>query len=172
MKLRLYSAIAAAVTLAILALSPSPASAANLTFCNRTSTPVGIAVGYYSSGANSDASPDVLTGPFVSHGWWLVDPGHCDPVDNPFDARYMFWFGISKGLNDNYVNVQAMEASNSERHFCVPWYFGTDGKSTKSFTLEDENRSLEACHAGASRLWVVPQMVDVAVDPTVNYTGP
>lgn len=172
MKTRLRLAMATVAVLGLLAFFPQSAHAANMTFCNRTSAQVGIAVGYYSSGVSTDASPNVLTGPFVSHGWWLIDPGSCDPVDNPFNARYMFWFGISKGLNDNYVNVQAMESSNSERHFCIPWYFGTDGKSTKSFTLEDENRSLEACHAGASRLWVVPHMVDIAVDPTVNYTGP
>jgi hypothetical protein len=83
----------------------------------------------------------------------------------------MFWFGISKGLNDNYVNVQAMEGATG-RHFCIPWYFSADGKSTKAFTLEDENISVDACHAGASRLWIVPQMADISVDPTVNYSGP
>jgi hypothetical protein len=170
MRLRSASAIAA-VILGVLASLPSSASAADMTFCNRTSVQVGVAVGYYSSGTNTDASPNVLTGPFVSHGWWLVAPGSCDPIENPFKARYMFWFGISKGLNDNYENVQAMESATG-RHFCIPWYFSTDGKSTKSFTLEDENASLNTCHAGAARLWVVPQMVDTAVDPIVNFTGP
>lgn len=142
MLLRLRSAMAAVVALSVLALIPRSAHAVALTFCNKTSAQVGIAVGYYSSGVNSDAGPNVLTGPFVSHGWWLVGPGNCAPIDNPFNARYVFWFGIGKGLNDNYVNVQAMESSNSKRHFCIPWYFSTDGKSTKSFTLEEENPKL------------------------------
>src|SRR5690348_6984232 len=72
-------------------------AAAPLTLCNRMSDHIRVAVGYFSSGVSD--TKNVLSGPFVSRGWWTVEPGQCQTFDNPFNARYMFWFAFAHGLN-------------------------------------------------------------------------
>jgi uncharacterized membrane protein len=170
-----FAATAIAVGMLAISSAAHGQTAAPLTFCNATSAQVYIAVGYHSSGVNDAPGRNVLTGPFVSRGWWWVDPGTCETIDNPFKARYMFWFAISKGYNDSAPDVQAGETAESAAHFCVPWYFSTNGRTTRKFTFEDENESLTACHAGGTtgsyRLWIVSHRVDIAVDPRVRFTG-
>lgn len=103
----------------------------------------------------------MLTGPFVTQGWWHVSGGQCQSFANPFDARYMFWFPVAQTRNP------LDDTTNSGRHMCV---------SGKLFTFEEQNVSIDACHAdpaatSAGVRWVVGHRVDTEVDPNVNFTG-
>jgi len=166
--------------LAVLAaLISSPAFAyesAPLTFCNKTNVEVGLAVGYHSPGVNDPADHSLLTGPFVSRGWYNVMPGECKTAQNPFDARYMFWFAWSKEFNNDY-DILVLQRIGDGEHFCIATYFGESGG--QSFTYENENVSKDACDvAGGSRPdissgtdWIKANSVDTWVDATVNFTG-
>src|SRR5689334_11657991 len=79
-----------------MAAGTEAAEAAPLTICNHFSEHIRVAYGYYSSGVND--SNNVLTGPLVSRGWWYVEPGQCQTFDNPFNARYMYWFAWAHGI--------------------------------------------------------------------------
>src|SRR5689334_16816836 len=102
MDLRARFTWAASVIAMLTALTSSPAlaySSAPLTFCNKTDNKVFLAVGYHSPGVNDPADHSLLTGPFVSRGFFAVESGNCITEPNPFDARYMFWFAFSKSFN-------------------------------------------------------------------------
>jgi uncharacterized membrane protein len=151
-------AIAAAGAL----IAATPSSAAPLNFCNNTSAQVAMFFGYYSIGVGDSANHDVLTGPFVSEGPWLVEANQCQEFHNPFDARYMFWFVIdpqNPQTPDDYATPG--------QHMCV---------RGQHATFEDENVSADACHAGSTptshAVWVAPHKIDIAVNPTVTYSGP
>ena len=169
------TAFAAAVML-LAALSPVSAQESKpLTFCNKTSVKVYLTIGYYTAGVND--TEKVLTGPFVSRGYWSAEPGACQTLENPFQARYMFWFGFnipSEGrFNSDDFSVYLMSSADAPIHFCVPNIF--EGV-TSSFTFEDENASLQACQRttyknGYSNMWVIPRKVDTWVDAAVNFTG-
>ena len=176
------AALVAAMVAALTALTPSRAfaySSAPLTFCNKTDVKVGLAAGYHSPGVNDPADHSVLTGPFVSRGWYPVEPGSCVTVPNPFGARYMFWFAFSKAFNSDYGTLVFQRIEDGD-HFCIASYFG-DGSGNKvpSFTYEDENVSKDACDiAGGSHPdvsstteWIKATSVDTWVDATVNFTG-
>jgi len=137
--------------------APGRASAGTpLAICNQTSEGLSVAIGYHSSGVNDTAGSNILTGPFVSRGYWTVNPGKCQQFDNPFSARYMFWWGISSRSG------KIFDASGSD-HFCISIY---------SFTFEDENASEDACtHSQTGLHWVGVRAVDLLVDPTVNFNG-
>ena len=125
-----------------------------------------VAVGYFTSGVND--SGNVLSGPFASRGFWIIQPGQCQTFDNPFNARYMFWFAFAHGINDDMSAITG--ARTDERlHFCVPNYFGAQ---VASFTYEDENVSAAACDQAGNALWVVPRKVDTLIESSVNVTGP
>jgi uncharacterized membrane protein len=146
--------LALAAVLLTLAV-PSRASAGTpLVICNQTSDGLSVAIGYHSTGVNDTAGSNVLTGPFVSRGFWTVNPGKCQQFENPFSARYMFWWGISK-------SGKIFDASGSD-HFCI---------SANTFTFEDENASENACTHSPDLHWVGVRVVDLIVDPTVNFTG-
>lgn len=155
---------------------PAPAlaySSAPLTFCNRTAVAdVNLAYGYHSPGVHDPADHSVLTGLFVSRGWVIVKPGECRTIPNPFDARYMFWFAATAGVNDNGSTVLPMRNADVPEHFCVNNYLS--GADVPEFTYEDENESADACDKDGSiqahNLWVTPQVVDTWVDATVNFT--
>ncbi len=154
---------------------------APLTFCNNSGAKVGLAVGYHSPGVNDPADHSVLTGPFISRGWYGIEPGACTTIENPFGARYMFWFAFSPQFNADMSAAVAMRNSTASESFCVPNYFAA-GK-LPDFTYEDENESLAACDrigaddptAQASgqgkTLWITPRNTDTWVDATVNFTG-
>jgi uncharacterized membrane protein len=139
-------------------------NAAPLNFCNRTSDEVLVALGYHSSGVDDGPNHNILTGPFVSRGWFSVKANQCQVFPNPFDARYMFWIATDRDVTHRPVDDDA----DAETHMCVT---GT------SFTFEDQNASSAACHTDPAALtkwkvsWVRPNKVDTAVDPTVNFTG-
>lgn len=145
-------------------------SASPLTLCNQFSDRIRVAYGYYSSGVHD--TDNMLTGPLVSRGWWYVEPGQCQTFDNPFNARYMYWFAWAHGINDSLGAIQNARTS-SDLHFCITNYFGTG--TTYGYTFEDENADAASCDrvtSPSSALWVVPHKVDTAVAPTVNVMGP
>jgi uncharacterized membrane protein len=140
---------------------------APLNFCNRTSNPVAVAVGYYSSGVND--TQNELTGPFVSRGWWTVNGGQCQSLANPFDARYMFWFALppenpSSVPPDTNADGSQIDAANPARHMCI---------RSMAFTFEDDNVSYGVCKKNnpTNSRWVLAHKVDTEVDPDVNFTG-
>jgi hypothetical protein len=154
----------------LLFANPQPVSAAGtpLTICNQTPADLTVAAGYHSSGVNDVAGSRVLTGPFVSRGWWTIAPKKCTNVENPFNARYMFWFGVNRiGLNTGLLFWD----TNGD-HFCIPSLLRPSG----TFTFEDENVSQAACEKGpvtinTANLWANVRKVDVMVNPTVNFSG-
>ena len=175
-RINLIALLGAAMAL----LGPTSASAYSsqpLSFCNKTSVQVGITVGYHSPGINDPADHSVLTGPFVSKGWFHVNPRECATFANPFGARYMFWFGFStdgKGLNTNRSAVIGGDGSRPK--YCVTNHFNSHANHmTPNFTYEIENESAAECvRAGGSTkdsLWVTPRLVDTWVDATVDFNG-
>jgi hypothetical protein len=137
-----------------------------------------VAVGYHSTGVNDTPGSGILTGPFVSTGWTSeIAPGRCVNYANPFNARYMFWWGaVANGIN--YARtVWAVSGDNS---FCIPNIYGSGSQSgdiARQFTFEYENVSKAACESGSANprigpnLWVPVRMVDLAVNPTVSFDG-
>ena len=166
--------LAALLFAVVTALVPTSASAyqsAPLNFCNNTSDPVGVAVGYHSPGVKDPADHSVLTGPFVSRGWWLVTVGACQTLDNPFGARYMFWFAEPIRNNDLKLPPSANGLSNTPDDFCVSNWLSPRG--APSFTYEDENVSLKACESPDKDpipVWITPHSVDTWIDPNVSFT--
>ena len=158
-------AVLSAATLVISVPAAAEPPTAPLNFCNRTSEEVDVAVGYYSSGIHDEQSSNVLTGPFVTRGWWGVSGGQCQSFANPFDARYMFWFPIQRTAR---THIPVDDTANPARHMCI---------SGASFTFEDQNVSIDTCHAdpaattSAGVRWVVGHKVDTEVDPNVSFTG-
>jgi uncharacterized membrane protein len=162
-----------ALSVATLAVaSPRPASAAGIqmTICNQSSAQLTVIVGYHTTGVNDQPGSNVLTGPFVSQGFWKIDPGKCIPFANPFSARYMFWWGVNHaGLNE----YGAVWYTSGSDQFCIPNVYGS---GNSSFTFEDENASEAACEKGhfspnGANLWVNVRKVDLLVNPTVTFTG-
>ncbi len=126
------------------ALVPSSAAAyqsAPLNFCNNSTERVTVAVGYHRPDAADPDDHSLLTGPYVSKGWYQVVAGTCQTIDNPFDARYMFWFAWSKGFHATAASIGA--AAGDPADFCVSDYL-IPGQ-LPDFTYEDENVSREAC---------------------------
>ena len=85
--------LALAFTTAALVYSSAPAAASgiSLSICNRSESEINVAAGYRSTGP--DDYGNQLTGPFVSLGWWVLEPGGCASIANPFSARHMYWTG-------------------------------------------------------------------------------
>ena len=147
--------------------APAEPTASALTLCNRLSDKVNIAIGYYSSGINDPGN--VLTGPFVSRGWWTIESGQCRAFDNPFGARYMFWFGYQvSGLNDNPGKLLG-SLQDSRPNFCVPDYFSLS--NVPAFTYEDENASFKACYLQGMRYYVPVHKVDTFIETSAEITG-
>jgi uncharacterized membrane protein len=155
MKLRSWStAMALALGMFTVSNVAHAQTSSGLNFCNKTAVLVGVAVGYHSPGVNDPPDHSILTGPFVSRGWWAVEPGKCQTIENPFNARYMFWSDYQVLGGWGYA----------ETYFCR-------SAGPKAFTFEDENESLNACQAAGKGVWVPSHKVDTAVDATVNFTG-
>lgn len=156
--------IASVAGLAISTAAFAEPNAAPMNFCNRTSDEVMVALGYYSSGVDDGANHNLLTGPFVSRGWFSVRANQCQVFPNPFNARYMFWIATDRNVQHPPVE----DAASSGTHMCIT---GT------TFTFEDQNVSSAACHTDPAALtkwqvaWVLPKKVDTEVDPNVNFTG-
>jgi|SRR5580658_3601923 uncharacterized membrane protein len=145
------------------------ASGTPLQFCNRSSVPVNVAVGYHSSGPNDAPNSTVLTGPFVSIGWWAIAPGACHSFDNPFSARYMFWYGFTPQY---VVPKLAWTTNGGSDFFCVANYNVT---TAHAFTFEDENASPLTCQGRTTQdganIWQNVRKVDLVVNPLVNFDG-
>lgn len=178
-----YIAVIALAGATLTLSNPRPASAAGtqMNICNQTSAPLTVTIGYHSSGVNDAAGSNVLTGPFVSRGFLVVAPGKCEGFANPFNARYMFWWGHNEvGLNgirtiysDPKINYGPW-TTNGNDHFCIPNVYGPN--FIEGFTFEDENASEAACEKGHAsqngpNLWVSVRAVDLLVDATVKFTG-
>ena len=161
----------AIATLALFA-SPSPASATQLNLCNQTSAHLEVAVGYYSAGRGQTSTH--LSGPFVSTGWWDLSAGQCRNFANPFNARYMFWWGAQRiGINSS----GSMWNTNGIDHFCIPNFHGPAAEISAYWTFVRKNESKAACESSSSNpaighnLWVAARKVDLLASPTVNFTG-
>jgi uncharacterized membrane protein len=144
------------------------ASGTPLSICNKSSATIDVAVGYASSGP--DDTSDMLNGPFVSRGWYVLAPGACTTAANPFGARYMYWTGYEEREGGSFWNSKNW---HGDSHFCTPNVYGPSSK----FNFERQNESESACEsseaygsAGAN-MWVPAQEVDVSVDPSVEYDG-
>ncbi len=166
------SLVCAILTL-LMPISAFAYSSAPLTVCNKAvGYDVNVAFGYHSPGVSDPADHSILTGPFVSRGWWIIKSGECKTLENPFDARYMYWFGVDPGVNMDASTVLSMRKSDVQEHFCVNNYLS--GADVPGFTYEDENESATACDKdtsiGAHNLWVIPHAVDTWVNATVNFT--
>jgi uncharacterized membrane protein len=139
------------------------ATAPPLHICNRSQYEVTVAAGYPSSGP--DDHDNLLTGPFVSLGWWVLEPGECVSVPNPFSARYMYWTG--------YKTEHGLFWNDGDAHFCVP----NTAVAPPRFTFERQNESEDACvnsaayASGGPNQWVPARQVDVSVDPDADYDG-
>lgn len=136
------------------------ASGTPLHLCNHSQYRIDVAVGYHSSGPGDTGT--MLTGPFVSQGWWVLKPGECVSVDNPFSARYMYWTGYREG---------AFLWNDADSHFCIP-----TGNPPPRFTFERQNESEDACVSAAPagtgpNMWLSTREVDVSVDPDVDFDG-
>ncbi len=169
--MKISSAVVAAV-IAILVAGTDAAradpTASPLTLCNQMSDNLRVAVGYFSSGIND--TKNQLTGPFVSRGWSVITPGQCQTFDNPFSARYMFWYAWAHGLNDNEDAI-IDKWKSSDFHFCVTDYFSVAGGTSAAFIYEDEN-AISVCSWGhGDNLWVIPRKVDTAIQSRVDVTG-
>jgi hypothetical protein len=144
------------------------AAGTQLQICNRSAATVNVAVGYHSSGPNDAPNSSMLTGPFVSIGWWSVAPGACRSFNNPFSARYMFWFGFTP-LG---VVPKLSWTTNGDDYFCIANFNGT---TAHAFTFEDENASQAACLSRSTQdgadLWQSVRKVDLDVNPVVNFDG-
>ena len=172
------------LALIVVALT-SPAHAdsgksAPLTICNKMSAKLDVATGYYSPGVHDPSDHSALTGPFVSRGWSEIASGNCKSFENPFSARYMFWFAYGKDLNENEMMSVFMRNPAWRTHFCVTNYFTGAGTNVPGFTHEDENVSVAACdQAGGgadpaathTTMWVTSRQVDTWINSTVNFTG-
>ena len=153
---------------------------APLTVCNKWSATLEVALGYFSPGVHDPSDHNVLTGPFVSRGWSEIGPGECKSFENPFAARYMFWYGYGKDFNESEMMSAFMRNPSWSNHFCITNYFTGDGTKVPSFVNEEANVSVEACDraggdanpaAAHSTMWVTSRMVDTWINSTVNFTG-
>lgn len=166
---------------AFLAAAPASAqSSAPLTVCNKTSLALGTAIGYHTPGVSDPADHSLLTGPFVTRGWASIAPGTCHSFDNPFNARYMFWFGYSTQYHNDvfgtgWTPASTVAATQNPVAWCVPNFF----KNAPGFTYERENTKVDdptgatdyCVGADTPNMWVYFNMVDTWIDPTVNFTG-
>jgi uncharacterized membrane protein len=168
-----YFAVIALAGAALALANPGRASAGTpLHLCNQSPARIIVTYGFYSSGVNDTTGSQVLTGPFVSKGFRTIEPGACSNLENPFNARYMFWWAANYvgTLNSNGPNEWA---ASGNYHFCTPNVYGAG--QAPEFTFEDENASADECtqsrtKAGAN-IWVRARRVDVMVEPTVNFDG-
>jgi len=144
--------------------SKAVAAGTSLTVCNQSSTEIDVAVGYHSSGPNDTST--LLTGPFVSVGWWVIPAGKCTSMANPFAARYMYWSGYLRGGDWLWTA--------GDYHFCAP-HLG--GPSMPTYTFESQNASDDACTGATAydsfgaNTWIAAREVDVEVNATATYTG-
>jgi uncharacterized membrane protein len=169
--------IVAASTVGILTLwSAAPAAAyasAPLTICNQSPVALNVAIGYHSPGVDDPADHSVLTGPFVTRGWGTIDAGACHTYENPFEARYMFWFGFSTQYNNNAIAVGSITSPQGDpTRFCVTDYFNpAPGFTFEAENLKDLTFQTDACRSSGKNIWVSFNMVDTWVNATVNFTG-
>ena len=170
-----WAALSGALMTVLFSPSAEAYQSAPLNFCNNTAAMWVLRVGYHSPGVNDSAN--VLTGPFVSRGWWLVAAGACQTFDNPFAARYMFWFATGKGYNDKERPPSDWPANaiNTPNDFCVNDYLERyyQNKPIPAFVFEAENASIDACKppGKSDYIWVTPKIVDTWVSPNVSFTG-
>jgi len=159
-------ALSALILLSALTLVGSPRANAGGTMmhvCNHSDGKIAVAAGYLSSGP--DDHDNILTGPFVSTGWWTLGPGECANVSNPFSARYMYYSGFVIGGGPFW--------SQGDWHLCAPNVYG----HSDAFTFESQNESEDACTTstafgtGGANMWLPARQVDVEVNANVDYDG-
>ncbi len=184
MNVRSWIVIAAilAATSPLLGPSPARAAAPSLSLCNKTAEKIRVAVGYFTSGVTDTANKEILTGPFVSNGYYYLEVGNCRTFDNPSNARYVFWFASGNALNANPITVGLMHSNGNDwkYNFCVRNYFvANEQEMVPPFIYEDENASEAACDqaggtlpgAAGHTLWVTANKVDLLVNGEVDFTG-
>jgi uncharacterized membrane protein len=70
--------------LALLALFAAVPARAELTICNKTATPISLAVAF-------ETTQDL-----VSQGWWTLDPDQCQTtITVPLDRQYYYHYAVS-----------------------------------------------------------------------------
>ena len=171
-----FGLCASAVTLLIAIGMSAPAAAQTsqpLTICNKTDVPLNIAAGYPTLGVDDGPNHNLLTGPFVTKGWGTVAPGACSTVENPFNARYMWWFGTSTKFNSSLAAAGSIvKPPMGVNLYCIPNVFD---HSSGPFVFEDENvrptDQGDPCEGSGQNVWVTFRPVDTWVSATVNFTG-
>ena len=141
--------------------------AAPLNFCNRTSAPVGVAYGYYSSGVDDGQNHNLLTDATV----WCQEDGrrwtvaNVKSFANPFSARYMFWFPIEPHQPRSHTVVEDSTGPGTHHVHHGRWFHV---RRSKRF-----NRCMSQRSRGDERgreMGVVDK-VGTEVDPNVSFTG-
>jgi uncharacterized membrane protein len=168
--------LAALAVYLLAAVSVAPASAqtsAPLTLCNKTDVPLNTAIGYHTPGTNDGPDHNLLTGPFVTKGWEAIAPGACHTFENPFNARYMFWFGTSTKFNSDEMQAgNIVKPSMDPNLYCIPRF----DHGAPPFVFEDENARVppdqtDPCEASGKNMWADFRSVDTWVSSTINFTG-
>jgi uncharacterized membrane protein len=168
-------AMSALGALSLLGTTPAAAySSAPLVICNKSPELLQkVVIGYHSPGVNDPADHSLLTGPFVTRGFWKIAPGECTTFDNPFGARYMFWFIASYHYNGSIDGGGLVPQADPNR-WCVPNFY--NGGPTPAFTFEDENAKdpsghSDACWKNGANFWALFHSVDTWVNPELDFTG-
>jgi uncharacterized membrane protein len=172
---KLFAPLLAAIVLACSFALPTKQAAADgpsLKICNQTSDQISVAAGYFTTGSSDTSS--ALSGPFVSRGWWAIDPGQCASIGNPFAARYMYWNGY---MAHKWAHSDSPWLwTDSYTHFCAP-NIRTSG-DINAFSFEQENANgRDGCvngpqyNSNGPNEWVPSREVDLQIDTTVYYTG-
>lgn len=116
-------------------LAPSPASA-DMRVCNRTSSTVGLAIGYKRDGE------------WVSEGWWNLPKGNCETVLKGIlvESKYhIYAIDYDKGgqwNGDKYMCTQGLEFEIKGVQECVrrgferTGFFEIDTAGKKDYTVQ------------------------------------
>lgn len=168
----------------ILAAAPASAQASKgMTICNQSSYPLATAIGYHSPGVNDPADHSLLTGPFVTRGWLRIEPGACHTFENPFNARYMYWYGWTYPDHNTLTKPVTGEATSASVAMTNPlaWCVKAYLDDPSAFTYEVENtKSNDAsnitnnCNFKGDKMtgwWVFFDLVDTWVDSKASFTG-
>jgi uncharacterized membrane protein len=168
------AAIGAAIFMS--ANSASAQTSADMTICNQSPDQVSIAIGYHSPGVNDPKDHSLLTGPFVTRGWLKIDTGACHTFQNPFGARYMYWYPL-KAHPDGSGVVAPVDAMKNPLAWCIQDYWDSD----QPFTFEIQNikdehtpyfvNNCSPFGGDPKGYWVIFSLVDTWVVPKANFTG-
>lgn len=178
--IRRIAVLVAGLAALVMAAPAWAQTSTGMTICNQSPNAVTTAIGYHSPGVGDPADHSILTGMFVTRGWLRIEAGACHTFQNPFNARYMYWYGFDSHRNPSGPSTSADTAMTNPLVWCVNnyWYINAP------FTYEIENSKtndsenvVNHCNFSNSAAtdftgyWVYFNLVDTWVAPRVNLTG-